>query len=277
MAGEEKLLSDAVTVCSTSSWLVQTTVVPGATVMVAGTMLKFSMLTDGPPDVSTGWAGLGGGRVASAAGGTGVESPEAGDTVAAAVGAQPAIGTMPTSKSAPTVARQPGLLWTRIAYVDMDAQRTSRTGVVAADSRAVDGCWPQVTYTIRRQPDCIVGWILVAEARCDWSGTAAVNSHADCRSRHHPVAVGGCISSRVPRPALASGHILQVRGVVRSCAIALSCLPHQRCFWLRRPVRPPLRRPLARHYPPSRSPLPGPMISASTRPRSPSKPVSRLK
>ena len=84
MAGEEKLLSDAVTVCSTSSWLVQTTVVPGATVMVAGTMLKFSMLTDGPPDVSTGWAGLGGGRVASAAGGTGVDSPEAGETVAAA-------------------------------------------------------------------------------------------------------------------------------------------------------------------------------------------------
>ena len=34
MAGEEKPLSDAVTVCSTSSWLVQTTVVPAGTVIV---------------------------------------------------------------------------------------------------------------------------------------------------------------------------------------------------------------------------------------------------
>src|SRR5579859_4009807 len=119
MAGEEKLLSDAVTVCSTSSWLVQTTVVPGATVIVAGTMLKFSMLTDGPPDVSAGWAGLGGGRVASAAGGTGVESPEAGETVAAAVGAQPAMGRIPTSNSAPTAVRHWGLRWIGVVCVDM--------------------------------------------------------------------------------------------------------------------------------------------------------------
>src|SRR5438876_10829150 len=118
MAGEEKPLSDAVTVCSTSSWLVQTTVVPAATVIVAGTILKFSMLTDGPPDASTGWAGLGGGRVASAAGGTGVESPEAGET-AAAVGAQPASGRIPTIKSAPIAVRQPGLRRSQIACVDM--------------------------------------------------------------------------------------------------------------------------------------------------------------
>src|ERR1700730_6954697 len=109
MAGEEKPLSDAVTVCSRSSWLVQTTVVPAGTVSVAGTMLKFSMLTDGPPVVSTGWAGLCGGRVASAGGGTGVGSPEIGDMVAAAVGAQPAIGRTPTRKSAPSAVRQPGL------------------------------------------------------------------------------------------------------------------------------------------------------------------------
>src|SRR6266851_1949382 len=120
IAGEEKPLSDAVTVCSTSSWLVQTTVVPAGTVSVAGTMLKFSMLTEGPPVVSAGWAGLGGGRVASAAGGTGVDSPEAGETVAAAGGAQPASGTMPTSKSAPMPVRQPGLRWTRVACVDME-------------------------------------------------------------------------------------------------------------------------------------------------------------
>ena len=107
--------------CSTSSWLVQTTVVPGATVMVAGTMLKFSMLTEGPPVVSTGWAGLGGGRVASAAGGTGVESPEAGETVAAAVGAHPVSGAMPTSTSAPRAVRQPGLRRTQIAWVDMES------------------------------------------------------------------------------------------------------------------------------------------------------------
>src|SRR6266853_3095839 len=99
MAGEEKPLSEAVTVCSTSSWLVQTTVVPVDTVRVAGTMLKFSMLIDGPPDVSTGWAGFGGGSVASAAGGTGVESLEAGEMVAAAVGAQPASSRMPASTS----------------------------------------------------------------------------------------------------------------------------------------------------------------------------------
>src|SRR5467141_2123820 len=114
MAGEEKPLSDAVTVCSTSSWLVQMTVVPAGTVSVAGTMLKFSMLIDGPPDVSTGCAGLGGGSVASAAGGTGVDSPEAGETVAARVGAQPASGTMPTSKTAPSAARQPGPRRTQI-------------------------------------------------------------------------------------------------------------------------------------------------------------------
>src|SRR6266566_2228579 len=125
MAGEEKLLSDAVTVCSTSSWLVQTTVVPAATVMVAGTMLKFSMLTDGPPVVSAGCAGLGGGRVARAAGGTGVDRPEAGETVAAAVGAQPASGRMPASKSAPRAVRQPGLRWSQIACVDMEAELTS--------------------------------------------------------------------------------------------------------------------------------------------------------
>src|SRR5258708_1600176 len=124
MAGEEKLLSDAVTVCSTSSWLVQTTVVPGATVMVAGTMLKFSILTDGPPDVSAGWAGLGGGRVASAAGGTGVDNPEAGET-AAAVGAQAASGRIPTTKSAPIAVRQPGFRRSQIACVDMEAELTS--------------------------------------------------------------------------------------------------------------------------------------------------------
>src|SRR5438270_1910840 len=120
MAGEEKPLSDAVTVCSTSSWLVQTTVVPAGTVSVAGTMLKFSMLTVGPPDASAGWAGLGGGRVASAAGGTGVDSPEAGETAAARVGAQPASGTMPTSKSAPNAVRQPGPRRTQIVCVDIE-------------------------------------------------------------------------------------------------------------------------------------------------------------
>src|SRR6266567_4784349 len=119
MAGEEKPLSDAVTVCSTSSWLVQTTVVPAGTVSVAGTMLKFSMLIDGPPDVSTGCAGLGGGSVASAAGGTGVDSPEAGEMVTATVGAQPASGRMPTSKNAPTLVRQAGLRGTQVACVDM--------------------------------------------------------------------------------------------------------------------------------------------------------------
>src|SRR5260221_1584526 len=101
MAGEEKPLSDAVTVCSTSSWLVHTTVVPAGTVNVAGTMLKFSMLIDGPPDVSTGWAGLGGGTVANAAGGTGVGSPAAGEMVAAAVGAQPASGSRPPAPARP--------------------------------------------------------------------------------------------------------------------------------------------------------------------------------
>src|SRR5229473_3756391 len=125
MAGEEKPLSDAVTVCSTSSWLVQTTVVPAGTVNVAGTMLKFSMLIDGPPDVSTGWAGLGGGSVASAAGGTGVDSPEAGEMVAAAVGAQPVSGRMPTSTSTPKAVRQPGRRWTLFACVDMEAELTS--------------------------------------------------------------------------------------------------------------------------------------------------------
>ena len=103
-------------------------------------MLKFSMLTDGPPDVSAGWAGFGGGRVASAAGGTGVDSPEAGEMVAAAGGAQPASGTMPTSTSAPTAVRQPGRRWTLVASVDMEAKLTSCAGVVAADSRERDGC-----------------------------------------------------------------------------------------------------------------------------------------
>src|ERR1700730_11089345 len=110
MAGEEKLLSDAVTVCSTSSWLVQTTVVPGATVSVAGTMLKFSMLTDGPPEVSTGWAALGGGRVGSAAGGTGVASPEAGACVAAALGAHAERATIPKSARPLKAARHVGRL-----------------------------------------------------------------------------------------------------------------------------------------------------------------------
>src|SRR5216683_6585886 len=125
MAGEEKPLSDAVTVCSTSSWLVHTTVVPAGTVNVAGTMLKFSMLIDGPPDVSTGWAGLGGGTVANAAGGTGVDSPEAGEMVAAAVGVQPASGRMPTSTSAPSAVRQPVRRWTPEACDDMAAELTS--------------------------------------------------------------------------------------------------------------------------------------------------------
>src|SRR5258707_4102815 len=125
MAGDEKPLSDAVTVCSTSSWLVHTTVVPAVTVSVAGTMLKFSILTEGPPDVSTGWAGFGGGRVANAGGGTGVGSPVAGEMVAAAVGAHPAIGTMPTSNSTPRVVRQPGRRWTHVACVGMKAELTS--------------------------------------------------------------------------------------------------------------------------------------------------------
>ena len=60
---------------------------------------------------------------------------------------------------------------------------------------------------------------------------------------------GGCISSRVPQPALASGNILQLRGVVRPCATTFSFLPPPLCFLLRRPVRPPLRLPRARHYP----------------------------
>src|SRR5207237_10180483 len=92
---------------------------------------------------------------------------------------------------------------------------------------------------------------------------------------HHPVPGGGCIGSRVLRPALASRNILQLHGVVRSCAIAFSSLPHPLCFLLRRPVRPPPRRPLARHYPRRRSPLPGPTISVLARPPSPSRPVSR--
>src|SRR2546428_12757638 len=125
MAVEEKLLSDAVTVRSTSWWLVQATVVPAATVMVAGTMLKFSMLTDGPAVVAAGCAGLGGGRVARAAGGTGVDRPEAGETVAAAVGAQPASGRMPASQSAPRAGGQPGLRWSQIAGVDMGAELPS--------------------------------------------------------------------------------------------------------------------------------------------------------
>src|SRR5579859_7818474 len=132
MAGVEKLLSDAVTVCSTSSWLVQTTVVPGATVIVAGTMLKFSMLTDGPAVVSAGCAGLGGGRVTSAAGGTGVDNPAAGET-AAAVGAQPATGRIPATKSAPKAVRQPGFRRSQFACVDMEAEMTSCGCVLAAD------------------------------------------------------------------------------------------------------------------------------------------------
>src|SRR5713226_2411327 len=105
MAGEEKPLSDAVTVCSTSSWLVQITIVPAGIVSVAGMMLKFSMLTDGPPDASAGWAGLGGGRVTNAPGGTGVASPETGASRAAAVGVHAESGTIPNSKRPPMAVR----------------------------------------------------------------------------------------------------------------------------------------------------------------------------
>jgi len=114
---------EAIFTPASGPWLVQTTVVPGATVMVAGTILKFSMLTAGPPVVSAGWAGLGGGRVASAAGGTGVDSPEAGETAAARVGAQPASGTTHTSKSAPSAVRQPSPRRTQIACVDIELTR----------------------------------------------------------------------------------------------------------------------------------------------------------
>src|SRR5260370_24527185 len=100
-------------------------------------MLKFSMLIDGPPDVSTGCAGLGGASVASAAGGTGVESPEAGEMVSAAAGAQPASGRMPTSTSVPRVVRQAGHRWTLIACVDMEAELTSCAA-----------CWRQTTVNL---------------------------------------------------------------------------------------------------------------------------------
>src|SRR6266516_2107421 len=82
---------------------------------------------------------------------------------------------------------------------------------------------------------------------------------------HHPVVGDGCISSRAPRPALASGNILQLHGVLRTCATTFSCLPPRSCFLLRRPVRPPPRQPLA-HSPRRRSPLPGPTISVLARP-----------
>src|SRR5260370_29168490 len=90
-------------------------------------------------DESTGCAGLGGGRVASAAGGTGVDSPEAGET-AAAVGAQPASGRMPTTRSAPIAVRQPGLRWSRIASVDIGAELTSWAVCWRLTVRHVDGC-----------------------------------------------------------------------------------------------------------------------------------------
>src|SRR5690242_2873087 len=72
MAGELKPLSEAVTVCSTSSWLVHTTVVPALTVRSAATKLKFSIETLGPLGAAA--SGLGGAEVARAAGGTGVGS-----------------------------------------------------------------------------------------------------------------------------------------------------------------------------------------------------------
>src|SRR5690348_1658232 len=71
MLGELKLLSEAVTVCSTSSWFVQTTVVPALTVRSAATKLKFSMSTAGAPGCAFA-IGFGGGNVLKAAGGTGV-------------------------------------------------------------------------------------------------------------------------------------------------------------------------------------------------------------
>src|SRR5579859_1924798 len=86
MAGELKLLSEAVTVCSTSSWLVQTTVVPALTVRSAAMKLKFSIETLGPLGASA--SGLGGAEVASAAGGTGVGS--AGAVMLAAAGLEQA-------------------------------------------------------------------------------------------------------------------------------------------------------------------------------------------
>src|SRR5215471_1040783 len=96
MAGEEKLLSDAVTVCSTSSALVHTTVVPGGTTISAVTKLKFSTVTAGPPVASVGCDGFGGGIVARAAGGTGVGS-------AALVTAPNVAGAQATSDTLPTI------------------------------------------------------------------------------------------------------------------------------------------------------------------------------
>lgn len=84
MLGELKLLSEAVTVCSTSSWLVHTTVVPAATVRSAGMKLKFSTLIEGPSLAAAGRGGFAGGSVASAAGGTGDGSAAAALTVTAA-------------------------------------------------------------------------------------------------------------------------------------------------------------------------------------------------
>jgi hypothetical protein len=45
--------------------------------------------------------------------------------VAAAVGAQPVSGRMPTRTSAPRAVRQPGRRWTLFACVDMEAELTS--------------------------------------------------------------------------------------------------------------------------------------------------------
>src|ERR1700694_1546708 len=94
MLGDEKLLSEAVAVCSTSSWLVHTTVVRAGTVRSAGTKLKFSTLTDGPPVASTGCAGFAGTSVDNTAGETGVGSPEAGAILAAAAGEQGPLSTV---------------------------------------------------------------------------------------------------------------------------------------------------------------------------------------
>src|SRR5437879_10772806 len=160
-------------------------------------MLKFSMLTVGAPDASAGWAGLGGGRVASAAGGTGVDSPEAGETAAARVGAQPASGTMPTSKSAPNAVRQPGPRRTQIACVDIELTKPP--------ARCVGGRPPRsrglaATSHLHRQ---------VVTGLHRWS-----DSEQRCRHIHH-----------VPRGVLVPGSAGVCEGRLRYVVAEV------RCYW----------------------------------------------
>jgi hypothetical protein len=63
---------------------------------------------------------LGGGRVANAAGGTGVASPDAGARVAAAVGAHAESGTIPNSKRPPMAVRHVRRLRLRVASVGIE-------------------------------------------------------------------------------------------------------------------------------------------------------------